>query len=83
MTNVREYVFSRTDKRNGGRKEGGEIKEMNENGSTHHLATTTGMKPHTYNLPFASAVEICTLAYLKPSFSGRPNTAPGGGGANA
>ena len=42
--------------------------------ATHHFATTTGIYPHTYSSPFAFAVEICTLACLRLSLSGFPNT---------
>jgi hypothetical protein len=60
---------------------GGEGREGDaRTGTTHHLATTTGIYPHTYNFPVASAVDICTCANFKVSFNGRPNTAPGGGG---
>lgn len=41
---------------------------------TYDLATTTGIYPHTYNSPFAFAVDICTLAYLRLSFKGFPKT---------
>ncbi len=49
--------------------------------ATHHFATTTGIYPHTYSSPFAFAVEICTLACLRLSLSGFPNTTCSGRGA--
>ena len=51
--------------------------------ATHHLATTTGIYPHTYSSPFAFAVEICTLACLRLSLSGLPKTTCSGEGAPA